>query len=89
LGWPDKTVPTIADLARKRAREIISERDGELMFDARFTGGEDLLIRSSKLLQKNFRSITDLSLEAWDPLFQAVEAVFVDLLRQCGARTSS
>src|SRR5258708_26204956 len=67
LGWPDKTVPRMADLANRRACEIFVETDGDRRTDARFTGAENLLIQSSELRQKDFRGLAELSITACQP----------------------
>jgi len=86
LGWSERIVRTTADLANERARENVWETDGKGPFEIRYSGGENVLLRASGLQQRQSREIAEFSLEAWRALFGAVQAIFHDLLRECGTR---
>ncbi|MGH7293636.1 MAG: hypothetical protein ACRELB_01825 [Polyangiaceae bacterium] len=86
LGWPSRTIPAIEKQAARRARTVIHELDGNRRVDARFTGGDALLLQSCGMQTEEFRGLVDYSADAWAVILLSLESIIRDLLTQCGAR---
>lgn len=87
LGWPTETRRAVEKEAQTDERVVLVEGDADrIALHSRFTAGESLLLVACGLKLSDFREIVESGATAYDPLFDSLEAIFDDLLRQCGAK---
>jgi hypothetical protein len=89
LGLAEETAALIDRWAAKGEQLRLFEVGyGRMHMDSRYSGADALLVLASGLELHHLEQIMREGAEAWEPLFQSLEAIFLDLVRQCGARTT-